>query len=163
MPPYTFICFYMLSFAFHTLFICFPTLSYTLFYAFKCFYVLFMHFHTLLICFHKHSNAKKQNVPSPSTYTNVWLSRCAAGKKTLDAFIHFHTLSCAFDMLLYTFKRKKAKRPRPLLRHLHHPKAQPLRGWQKSIWVRAQKLKKKPLVIIQKISSKLKSAASTNL
>ena len=70
---YAFICFSYAFIRFHTLFICFPTLSYTLFYAFKCFYVLFMHFQTLLICFHKHSNAKKQNVPSPSpsTYTNI--------------------------------------------------------------------------------------------
>ena len=70
-PPYAlegFTCF-------HYAFISFPTLSYTLFYAFICFYVLFMHFHT-------HSNAKKQNVPaSTATYTNVRLSRCAAGKK----------------------------------------------------------------------------------
>ena len=73
---YAFISFYMLSYAF----ISFPTFSYTLLDVFSCFYTLF-------ICFPTHSNAKKQNVPSSplppsSTYTNVWLSRCAAGKNS---------------------------------------------------------------------------------
>ena len=77
----------MLSYAF----ISFPTFSYTLLYAFTCFYTLF-------ICFPTHSNAKKQNVPSsstpPATYTNVRLSRCAAGKNVdfLDEFFVLNIL-----------------------------------------------------------------------
>ena len=45
----------------------------------------FIHFHTLSYALEGFTCAKKQNVvpsPSPSaTYTNVRLSRCAAGKK----------------------------------------------------------------------------------
>ena len=120
----SFTCFHMLLYAFHTLFIYFSYAFHTLSYAFYRLSYAFKRFYYAFIC---------------SSYSFYTLSY---------AFIRFHTLSYAFYMLLYAFKRfymlfhteivvtmfKKAKRPllllllRPL-RHLHHPKTQPLRGW----------------------------------
>ena len=85
---YAFMCFYML-------FICFSYAFYTLFVRFLYAFAS--------ICFSipklKLSWAKKQNVPSsssstpPATYTNLRLSRCAAGKKEAKWIAH-----CGFSV-----------------------------------------------------------------
>ena len=86
-------------------FIHFHTLSYDL-EGFTCFYIIYM---LLYACIHFYM----------LSYT--FISFPIFAYPLLYAFICFY-------LLLYA---KKAKRPLPLLRHLHHPKAQPLRGWQK--------------------------------
>ena len=71
---YTFIHFHMLSYAF-----------YMLSYAFKCFYMLF-HSEIVVTMFKKAKRPLKQTnvfLPTTPSYTNVRLSRCAAGKNVL--------------------------------------------------------------------------------
>ena len=75
---YAFISFYMILYAF----ICFYILSYIFIYTFIRFYMLLFTFYMLSYAF-KRKKAKRPLAlrPPPSTYTNVWLSRCAAGNK----------------------------------------------------------------------------------
>ena len=123
----------------------------------------------------KNTQNSRKNPQNSREKLNFWVMWKRCPKKTLDAFIHFHTLSytlegfTCFHMLLYAFisfymilyaficfyilsyifiytftcfytlficfpahsNAKKQNIPSPPLRHLHHPKAQPLRGWQK--------------------------------
>ena len=97
---YTFTPFHTLQKALHA-FIRFYILSNIVIYTFLRFYMLLCAFHALSYAFDMLSQAfkcKKAKRPlHPLNYTIVRLSRCAAGKKTLDAFIHFHTLSYALE------------------------------------------------------------------
>ena len=79
MNLYAFICFYMLLYPFQHFHIHF----YTLLHAFIHFLYAFLRIQT------QKSKTSPRPPPPPSTYTNVWLSRCAAGKNAAPTFSVF--------------------------------------------------------------------------